>query len=162
VISSSKRETVLDAGAPVRSSRGYRWAFMLAMLLIGLVVLAGDVGAQEVVVNKGVEESSVSQNVLRVIFGMRLRSWNDGTPITVFVLDDRSELHRSFCKSKLNMFPHQLRQAWDRMVYSGTGQAPALVSSEEEMRQRVSSTPGGIGYLTSEWLDDSVKILQIR
>jgi ABC-type phosphate transport system substrate-binding protein len=117
---------------------------------------------QEVVVHPSFSESTISRNVLRAIFGMRMRTWEDGTPITVFVLDDRSPLHSSFSKTQLNVFSHQLRQAWDRLVFSGTGQAPVTVSSEEEMRSRVASTPGAIGYLPRELVDESVRLLQIR
>ena len=38
--------------------------------------------------------------------------------------------------------------AWDRLVFSGTGQAPDTVTSTEEMLARVASTPGAIGYLS--------------
>ena len=97
--------------------------------------------AQEVIVNSGVEEKSILKNTLCAIFGMRLRTWSDGTPIKVFVLSDLNETHKKFCKKKLNVFPHQLRWGWDRMVFSGIGQAPTEVKSEEEMRERITSTP---------------------
>jgi hypothetical protein len=35
------------------------------------------------------------------------------------------------------------------MVFTGTGLAPTLVRSEEEMRARVRATPGAIGYVSS-------------
>ena len=139
-----------------------RW---VAALLLGgaLVAVSGPPAyAQEVIVNPSVQEDSVSKNTLRAIFGMRYRTWPDGTPITVYVLDDRDAVHDAFAKKQLGMFPHQLRQAWDRLVYSGTGQAPITVSSELEMRKRVAVAPGGIGYLTKDWVDESVRVLQIR
>jgi hypothetical protein len=46
-----------------------------------------------------------------------------------------------------------MRSAWDRLVYSGTGQAPLEVSSEEEMRAKIASTPGAIGYLKTVSID---------
>lgn len=118
--------------------------------------------AQEVVVHPTVSQEQISRNTLRAIFSKRLQNWPDGSPVTVFVLSDRSPLHIAFCKQILNVYPHQLRRAWDRLVYSGTGQSPLEVDSEKDMRQKISNTPGGIGYLTAKEQDDEIKVLPVR
>ena len=105
---------------------------------------------------------SISKNALRATFGMRLRNWPDQTPVHVFVLPDENPTHSAFSKQILNIYPHQLRLAWDRLVFSGTGQAPTEVDSEEEMREMVAKTPGAIGYLRRSMVNDSVRILQIQ
>lgn len=115
----------------------------------------------EVIVHPGVGVRHLSRNSLRAIFGMRLRAWQDGSPVRVFVLPDDASLHNLFAKEKLSIFPYQLRSAWDRLIFSGTGQAPFLVNSEEEMRIRVATTPGAIGYLKRVNIDDSVQILHV-
>jgi len=53
---------------------------------------------------------------------------------------------KSFCKNALGIFSHRLRKTWDRLVFTGTGQAPIEVNSIEEMRSKVMNTPGAIGY----------------
>lgn len=78
---------------------------------------------------------------------MRQRNWDDNTPIKVFVLPDKHPLHKSFCKSVLKVYPYVLRGHWDRITFSGTGVAPTVVSSEEQLRELVSRTPGAIGYI---------------
>jgi hypothetical protein len=83
---------------------------------------------------------------IREIFFMRLSTWPDGSPIHVFVLPDNHPLHIRFAKEILGVYPFQLRSAWDRLVFSGTGVSPTTVESEEEMRARIESTPGSIGY----------------
>ncbi len=119
-------------------------------------------GPYEIVCNPGVSENTLSKSSLRAIFGMRLHEWPDGTAIRVFVMPDDSSVHAAFSKEKLNVFPYQLRAAWDRLVFSGTGQAPNTVSSPEEMLAKVASTPGAIGYLTKSRIDGSVNVLQIK
>jgi hypothetical protein len=84
---------------------------------------------------------------LREIFFLRRTNWPDGTPIRIFVLPDQEPLHIRFAKEILGVFPYQLRSAWDRMVFSGTGVPPTVVYSADEMRKRVEETPGAIGYL---------------
>ena len=60
----------------------------------------------------------LSKTMLSAIFGMRLRKWEDGSPIKVFVLPDDDLLHIEFSKYILHVFPYQLRAAWDRLVFS--------------------------------------------
>ncbi len=94
---------------------------------------------------------------------MRLRAWPiDKEPITVFVFKDDHPNHLSFAKRVLSIFPHQLRRAWDRLVYSGTGQAPIVVDTTEEMLQAVASTSGAIGYVEKKKVNDSVRIVEVR
>jgi len=91
---------------------------------------------------------------------MRIPQWSDGSAIHVFVLEDSHPIHTSFTKHILGMFPYQLRRIWDRQVFSGTGIAPTIVKTSEEMRERVSKTQGAIGYLMPEDVDDSIKVIE--
>ena len=86
----------------------------------------------------------------------------DKEPITVFVFKDDNPNHINFAKRVLSIFPHQLRRAWDRLVYSGTGQAPITVDSTEAMLQAVASTTGAIGYIQKHKVDNSVRIVEVR
>ena len=105
---------------------------------------------------------NMNKNTLRAIFGMRLRTWPDNSPIRVFVLKDDDPTHISFAKKQLSIFPQQLRRAWDRLIYSGTGQAPREVASEEEMRDLVASTTGAIGYIDKDKVSDEVRVVEVE
>ena len=127
--------------------------------------MAAEVSANdhyEIVTNPGVTEKTLSVNSLRSIFSMRLKTWSDGTKIRVFVLSDEDQLHQIVSKEKLNVFPYQLRSTWDRLVFSGTGQAPIKVNSSEEMLDKVASTPGAIGYLWRANINENVNVLEIK
>lgn len=115
-----------------------------------------------VVVNPDVMRETLSKNALRAIFGMRLRTWPDGQPIKVFVFKDNNPIHANFAKSQLSIFPHQLRRAWDRLVYSGTGQAPSQVNSVEDMREAIAATPGAIGYMEADRVTDRIRVLEVE
>lgn len=118
--------------------------------------------AVELIVHPGVSLQSLSVNTARSLFGMRQTSWPDGNPVHIFVLPEQHALHASFCKETLNLYPYQLQQSWNRLVYSGTGQAPTEVSSEQEMLARVASTPGAIGYVNKVNSNDAVHKIIIR
>jgi len=107
-------------------------------------------------------ENTISRSTLRAVFGMRLHKWPTNTSAKVFVMKDDAPEHGTFSKIILQIFPHQLRLAWDRQVFSGQGQYPEQVASAQEMLSKIASTPGAIGYIKSNEVTDNVRILQIR
>ncbi len=141
-----------------------RYFFLLIFFTV-LVTSSPSVASEDIVVtarNGASTASPISRYVLSAIFGMKLTTWPDGSAIRVFVLPDGNHIHSQFCKQILHIFPHQLRTAWDRLVYSGTGQAPDVLDSEQEMRTRIKNTPGAIGYLTKENIDDHIAIIPVE
>jgi ABC-type phosphate transport system substrate-binding protein len=118
--------------------------------------------AVELIANSGIAETSLPRSVVRSIFTMRLTSWPNGTPIRVFVLGDKNELHALFSKRILGVFPHQLRRAWNRQIFSGTGQAPERVESEQEMLDMLSQIPGAIGYLSEDMINEQVRTIAVE
>lgn len=136
---------------------------IIALSLIVSLCLASSVSAEvAVITHRDTPLGTLSNNALRSIFGMRLRAWPNNEPIRVFVLADQHPVHERFAKEFLSVFPQQLRRAWDRLVYSGTGQAPVEVASEEAMREAVASTPGAIGYLDSDRLTPDVAVIEVQ
>ncbi len=141
--------------------------FLLALLAASLLLVA-DSGVAEpaedsmvVITNASVDQDVIARRTLRAIFGMRMRNWGNGESITVYVLDDRDPRHMSFCERRLGMLPYNLRRNWDRLIFSGTGRAPIRVATLEEMISLVRNTPGAIGYMSEDEVDESVSILQI-
>jgi hypothetical protein len=117
--------------------------------------------AVDVIVHKDVLVSQIGLASARAIFGMRQVKWPDGSLIRVFVLGDQHPLHVALCKEELNIYPYQLRQSWDRLVYSGMAQAPRQVESEEEMAALVAATPGAIGYVNKTKNNPSIRVLHV-
>ena len=134
----------------------------LSGVLIALICAFSAYADPVLIAHPAVGMRDVSLNSTRLIFSMQLGQWPDGGPVRVYVLPDDSEVHRSFAKDLLSLYPRQLRRVWDRQLYSGTGQAPEAVADPVEMRQKVANTPGAIGYLPSEMIDDTVQVLSIR
>jgi len=114
-----------------------------------------------IIANKNISEESLTLGAVRSIFGMRLRSWKGNNPIRVFVFNDHHPLHIEFSKKILGVFPHQLRWSWDRLVFSGTGQAPTYVKTEKQMLEYIENIPGAIGYITRSHGHGHVKELPV-
>lgn len=137
---------------------------LLAILLLMLAPLAypqASAPAVDVIVSPSLTRLHLDRSLLRSVFTMRLREWPDGSPVRVFVLPDDDPLSDQFYRERLGMYSYVLRRAWDRMVFTGTGFAPTVVRSEQEMIERVRSTPGAIGYVSKHELSESdVRLLR--
>lgn len=135
------------------------------LVLCCSLVLAEDAATDSdivVIVPKSASVEVLSKASLRAIFGMRKRTWQNGTAIKVFVLEDENPVHIRFSKKVLQTFPYNLRRIWERQVYSGTGQAPVRVTSMDEMQKAVATTQNSIGYISRKRLDDQVKMVEIQ
>lgn len=140
----------------------------LALCLLAAVLLVAVAHAETAepvmvaIAYPATSQDSIPRASLRAIFGMLLQKWPGETPTKVFVLRDDAPEHATFSKSVLQVFPHQLRMAWDRQVFSGQGQYPEQVGSTQEMLSRVASTAGAIGYVKASEVGQNVRVLKIR
>ena len=92
---------------------------------------------------------------------MRQTTWSNGQAITVYVLSNQHLTHQLFSTQVLGMFPYQLDRIWNKLVYSGLGEEPIKVQSEQEMLERVSQKPGAIGYVMQHINGDNVNIIKV-
>ncbi len=136
----------------------------LRRVVAALILILGPLPliAQDLIANPDWPATPLDRNQARLYFTLRLRLLDNQIPINVFVLPDDHPLHRQFAKNILGLFPYQLRQVWDRQLFSGTGQTPITVATEQEMLERVGSTPGAIGYVESGSNSPQVRILEVR
>ncbi len=134
---------------------------MKGLTCLILLLLAFPAVAQELIVNKGTGIERLTRNEARLYLTMRLKQWPNGTAVKLFVLPDDDALHQRFVNAVLGLYPYQLRRVWDRQIFTGTGQAPINVSSVGEMIQRVSSTPGALGYVESAISNPGVQAVQV-
>ena len=127
------------------------WACLRATLTAALLYSATVASAQDVqvILAPDREVTTPDRRLLLSIYIGRVTLWPDGRPIRVFTLADDQPLHERFCRQMLGTYPYVLRGAWDKLVYTGTGFAPSVVADEREMRRRVQSTPGAIGYVAA-------------
>ena len=102
---------------------------------------------QEIILVANTSVDSISTRELRSIYSTKLKKWSNGQAIQVFNLAPENNHFRQFCLQNLRLQPHQLERIWKRMVFTGTGTPPTIVSSIDEMKNKIMTTPGAIGYI---------------
>lgn len=111
-----------------------------------------------VIAHKGVSAASVSAATVSDIYSLSTKDWKDGSAVVVF--DQRIEGGtRTKFYDFISKSPIELKKIWMRVQLSGEGKAPGVVSSDEEMVQKVASTPGSIGYVAASKVSGEVKVL---
>lgn len=129
-----------------------------SLILLCMGISSGQISAGSIIVSPDVQLTSVDSAFLVSVFSMRVTRWQNGTPIRVFVYSDRDSEHYHFVKKHLRIFPYQLRNIWDRAVYTGTGEAPREVKDAIQMLESIRTTKGAIGYIA----DDEVTMEGVR
>lgn len=112
-------------------------------------------------VNPSVDSKDLSVEQIRRIFSMRQTTWSNDQTITVYVLANQHQTHQVFSTKVLGMFPYQLDRIWNKLVYSGLGEEPIKLQSEEEMLERVSQKPGAIGYVMQSIDVDRINVIKV-
>lgn len=120
---------------------------LLALASACQAAVAADEMPVKVISHPALNEEYLAPKYLRAVFTMNLRTWPNGQPVHLFVLGDNDPVHQAFCRQYLGTYPYVLRTIWDRRVFTGTGVQPDVVRDQEEMREKVFSTPGAIGYV---------------
>ncbi|MDU0353461.1 substrate-binding domain-containing protein [Paraglaciecola aquimarina] len=139
----------------------YLFTLLLTGMFTSSTVAQDKVSEVKVIVNSSVMTVDLSDTQIRRIFSMRQTVWADKQPITVIVLSNEHKTHQLFSTKILGVFPYQLERIWNKLVYSGLGDAPIRVSSEAQMLALISQRPGAIGYVMTELNRDDVKIVNI-
>ena len=134
----------------------------LWICLISVFFMSPAVKAAFIVVNTSVPKTPYTLADTRAVFMMHQRFWPNGERIKVFVLADSDPLHKDFVKTNLKMYPHQLRRVWDRMSFSGTGIAPTLLYSEQEMIDKIANTPNSIGYIHNRAAHENIRFFEYQ
>ncbi len=137
----------------------------LALLVLAIAgglftpsLLAADSVA--VIAHRSVPEQELNKTKLLDIYTGDVKRWSDGKPVVVIDLKPAGEVKETFYKY-LGKSPSRMKSVWLKRMLSGEGDPPLTVESETEMVKRVAATPGAIGFVSSEAVNDTVKTLAI-
>lgn len=151
----SRRGVILAIGCAAALAAGSRGASAQSPA-------AGPADALAVVVNRANAVDGLSLRELRRIFMLETQSWPNGRKITVVLREkgqpERAEAIRMICGiSETEYDRHVLFQTFRGLV----GWGPRSILSANAMLRFIFNAPGAIGYVPSDQVDTSVKVLPI-
>lgn len=113
-----------------------------------------------VIVNSSVQAKEINNTELLDFYTRDVRVWDNGDPVTVFDLKPKSEVKDTFYQF-LGKSTSRMKSIWMKKMFSGEGDPPEALDSEDALLQKVISTPGSIGFVSMAKVTDSVKVLLV-
>ncbi len=132
-------------------------SIILAFCCVGFFSQEEAIG---IIVNKGNGLSSITTNVLRNIYLGKQILWPDDKTIRVAVLKE-GKIHDKFLKTIVKQNATQFNLFWQNQTFTGTGVAPTIFQTEDELKTFIRDNPGSIGYISMAAIDDTVKKLSV-
>lgn len=131
---------------------------ILNIILMALLTLPASASAQVLIIaNKSVNAKSIDKNTLVNLYTLQSNELGS-QKIKLFFLTTENETNKIFLSALSKTMP-ELKKIWLRAKLTGNGFAPDFVSTDEEMLEKISKTPGSIGFIIQKEVSDQVKVL---
>ena len=105
--------------------------------------------------NDNVEQLDVD-DVARIFLG-KVTKFPSGEEVVPLNLDPADPSFAEFARIVLKKTPAQLKAYWAKRVFTGKGQPPRSITSNEELRELVSSDKRYLSYLDKNNVDHTVR-----
>lgn len=138
-------------------------AKQLQTLVMLMALLGGSVVAQAeiVVVTHPSNKTELNDQQIARIFQGKLRAFPSGEEATPYDLPLADQNRRVFTRTVLHQTPRQLRAFWAKLIFSGKGIPPEIVTDSVKMKELVSRNRSAIGYMDATLVDDSVRVIRV-
>ena len=135
---------------------------LLSLLALVFLAAAPRARAQvSIIANNSVAASDISRADLHDIFtGASSGLKGSGQVVPVLLRD--GTVHEAFLSRYIDRSDTAFRAAWRSLLFSGQSTMPHTFSSDAEVVDYVTHTPGAIGYIASASPHPGVKILAVR
>jgi len=121
-----------------------KWLLCICVVLAMAAPAAADVA---VIVNKSVPLDTITSTYLLDLYTGDIRTWTNGEPVVLVDLKLRTDTKNMFYQY-MGKSNSRMKSIWMKNMLSGEGNPPQSFGSEQDLLQKVASTPGAIGYLS--------------
>lgn len=111
-----------------------------------------------VVVGKDSPISSLSESQLRQLY-LEGSGRINGTSVKALDLPEDNRARKEFYQEAVGKTPAQMKSYWARMIFTGRGAPPRMVSGNRAMQVMLESNPELIGYLPGDQVSSGLKVL---
>jgi len=132
--------------------------FWLATALSTCALRQTAVAQVVVIAHKSTPVAALENDKVLDIYTLNMKNWSDGGKITVLEVRGDSPTKARFYAALGTSFA-EMQKLWLKKQFAGKGLPPTTLPSEEDIAQRVASTPGAIGYVSVDKVPKDVKVL---
>jgi ABC-type phosphate transport system substrate-binding protein len=106
-------------------------------------------GQVAVIAHKAVPVDTINKSELLDFYTYDIKKWENNSPVVIIDLKPKSQAKTDFYKF-LGKSISRMKSIWLKKMLSGEGDPPESVQSEDEVVQKVASTPGALGFARAE------------
>ena len=111
-----------------------------------------------VIVNPA-NNANINKEDIARLFLSKVKKFADGSQAIPINSASGSEIRMTFNTAVAGKNESQMKAYWSTLVFTGKGVPPKEVSSDSEMMDLVGKNPSVIGYVDSNSVNDSVKVV---
>jgi ABC-type phosphate transport system substrate-binding protein len=140
----------------------FRRVSLVLALLIGTSLAAPAAIGFKLIAHASVPTRTLSRDSVAQIFTRKSVKWPDGSRIVPVDLPVGSKTRESFSQAVHGKGSAVVDAYWQKQLFSGRDLPPLTKTTDAEMIAYVRSTPGAIGYVSSEVDANGVKLIELE
>ncbi len=102
---------------------------------------------------------AISQGDISKIYLGKIKKFPGGKQALPLDKSEGEALRVQFLDKVVKKSEQQMKSYWSRLIFTGKGVPPKILSSDAEIVETVSRNPDAIGYVDSSSVNDSVKVI---
>jgi ABC-type phosphate transport system substrate-binding protein len=103
--------------------------------------------------------TALSKSQVTDIFLGKASRFPDGTQAVPIDQIEGTAVRDEFYTNFIGKTAAQMKAHWSKIIFTGRGQPPKVVSNSREIKQLLAQDPRAIGYIERSAVDGSVKVL---
>ncbi len=115
-------------------------------------------GQVAVITHKSTLSENIGKNEILDFYTGDIKTWENGERVIVYDLKQNTSMKDAFYQF-LGKSSSRMKAIWMKKKLSGEGDPPVSFQSEEEIVEKITSTPGSLGYISYEKVTDDVAVL---
>ena len=128
-------------------------------ILLSLLFISTLFAEIVVIVNPESKVRNLNSDYAKMIFMKKIKELPNGEVLIPIDQNSETDIYNTFYKSVANKNKSRMNQYWAKRIFTGKGEAPEVVGSDEEVIRRVMNSLDVVGYIKAESLVDGVKVV---
>ncbi len=105
---------------------------------------------------------SLSRAELENIYLGKMNTLPNGQSVEPIDQQENSPIRHEFYRDYIKRTSTQMKMHWSKLIFSGRGQPPRTVPSDKAMADFVAEHPNAIGYLSTDQVDNRLRVVPIE
>lgn len=133
-------------------------SLIIVISILSCAFYANTFAQVSIIANKNVNVKTIDINKLTNLYNLQSNEIGS-QKVKLFYLNTEDETEKSFLEALGKSFI-ELKKTWLKAKLTASGTPPETVNSDEEMIQKIASTPNAIGFVDSKNVKGNVKVIE--